>query len=464
MKKVLSILMSVIVIMTASVAFAGGIEQLSVRGVNFSNGSEDIYLIEQGSIAGEIIVENTSSENITANLYLAAYAGNKLLSVSVKEVNLVPGIGTYQSNAVTSTEETTEIKAFLWNSTLNSAGTAYVLNDISCDASIKSCTLTVSGVEYDADINTDKNTASYTVNCTVTGTANKCTNEAPVIAVADDAIVETKDDSILTTGKSYKVTAANGNTAIYDFKAYNSQLGWDEKFTGSVISDETTTGINGADYANFAPTYGTWNNGEYRSNGWGEWRNRSSNAGLVLSINNEQASATNTYLSMALGNSSSDQTYYTVRNPLPSAGIPNCKRAVFSFDFRGTDLKEGTYGWLGNFITGFVIAGDGKDTVTVMNRINGADSKPITVATVPMNEWHNLKIIAENKGGTNFSVEYYIDGEFCYEHDQSRKYTYMGSTNTNGLINLEAAFRWFMMGGTTGTVDYDNFCVLFERA
>ena len=115
MKKVLAILMSVIVIMTATTAFAGGIEQLKVRGVNFSNGSEGIYLIEQGSITSEIIVENTNTENITANLYLAAYAGDKLSSVSVKEVTLVPGIGTYQSKAVTSAQDTTEIKAFLWD-------------------------------------------------------------------------------------------------------------------------------------------------------------------------------------------------------------------------------------------------------------------------------------------------------------------------------------------------------------
>lgn len=465
MKKLLSVITMVAVLLTGICLIASANDSVELRGASFFAGGKPIFVIEEGVIYAKISVENKTQAAIDANLYIASYNADKLEAFASKSISIAPGIASYITPMLNTTDQTSHVKVFVWDNDIRPIGSEdYLLNDVSCDTSLASCVLTVNGTEYIADVNKNKNTASFTLNCTVSGTENTYNGEEVAVTSVEGAKIELTDDSELTSGKVYKVTAANGNTAIYDVKAFNAQLGWDEKFTGSVISDKTTTGINGVDYPDFAPTYGTWNNGEYRSDGWGTWRNRSSNDAIVLSVNKEkdEKNAENTYMSMNLGNSTNDQVYYTVKNPLPTAGVPNCKRFALSFDFRGRELVSGgTYGWFGNFVSGFVISGS-NDSIYLLQRLNGADSSPITIATTSMNEWHNLKIVAE-KTSDGFEVEYYLDGDFCYGHTNARKYTYQGYTNTDMTLKLDSAVRFFLLGGTSGTLDFDNFNVLFNR-
>lgn len=480
---------------------------IAVKSVDFAKGGKPVYLIEEGKINAVVNLEDGSAGSFS--LITASYSedGKRILSLDCKSITAESGKTLYSGGTVDAAANGA-VKAFIWSDPLDSlrpVSNAEVLNGVSRDNSLKSVTLScgrwktytfggyINPFTHEADViladkldysesdvkdnrinfrqfhNADANDNSEFDSSLGAGPLNIsviAADGAEIISeVPQKMNFANKPGSFTVSVKSAQGKIAEYTVNVSDKQKYsalgdnpNSQLIWQEDFTGAFITDSEnySSGFGGIAQNIYVAGGGTWNGGKpfWKAGGWNDDSSssyRTENSSVVWSV--EKETDGNEYLQFEKKSADSKPIVWKARAAFCGSNTNPAdltKQLVLEHKMSlaptpgGADEVYSQYG--GNAALFVWTTSGAKDgCYNLMHRTNG--SLQTVAADLPCSEWTTLSAVITYTGNNTAETDVYINGNFA---------CHISADNADKSMMYTNAFKWQHFNASYGAFKIDD--------
>lgn len=497
---------------TAFSAVSAG--DIAVKSVDFAKGGKPVYLIEEGKINTVVNLEDGSAGSFSLLTVSYSEGGDRLLSINCKKITPESGKTLYYGDPVDAVANGT-VKALLWSDSLDSVtplSNAEVLNSVSRDNSLKSVTLScgkwktynfsgyINPFTHNVDVilaekldyetpkpGTTNFRQFHNASADDNSEFDASLGSGPLkisVQAADGAEIvsevpekknfENKEGSFTVSVKSAQGKIADYTVNVSDKQKYsslgdnpNSQLVWQEDFTGAFITDSEnySSGFGGIAQNIYVAGGGTWNSGKpfWKVGGWNDDTTtsyRTENTNVVWSVEKDESG--NDYLQFEKKTAVSKPILWKARTAFCGSNTNPAsitKQIVLEHKMALTPTEGGNkdeiYSYYGGRAAQFVwsTAGAADGCYNLQHRTNG----PIeTIAeNLPCNEWVTLSAVITYTGNTSAETDVYINGSYVYHISTNKADKTMIYTNALKWQHFNASYAAFKIDDAKIMAVYD---------